>query len=362
MRILVRNVLFVVLASGILFVLLEGSVRLLAPQHARMEMLGGESLAMTDSLLGHRLRPGAVAVDHAIEFTARYAINEQGLRDDVVYHASRSDGDTRFLVLGDSFAFGVGNDYQHIWPVLVERTLAARGRRVELVKAGVPAFDTRLEVLYLNQLFAQTAPDVVILTFLPNDLFTNIPLQGDGEGADHAPQVVFSANEKSETLHVVTLLQRLLMNSDFLYSFLYRVTPRRQYFEVPPTAELQARLSITSGLLREAARFCRERGVPLVVLSIPQQFQVLVEGRGYRYEGLDMHYIDRELGRVAEQEGFRWISTLDTLASTYREKREDLYYRFDGHLNERGNRVVAEYFADQLDSVKQASGNAAPLH
>ena len=362
MRILVRNVLLVALLSGILFFLLEGSVRLWAPQQTRMEMLDGDSLAVEDSVLGHRLRPGAVAVDHAIEFTARYAINEQGLRDDVVYNAHKSTGHTRFLLLGDSFAFGVGSDYEHIWPVLVERAFAARGRRVELVKAGVPAYDTRLEVLYLNQMFAQTAPDAVILTFLPNDLFTNIPLRGDGEGADLAQQVVFSANEKDETLHVVTLLQRLLMNSDRLYSFLYRVTPRRQYFEVPPTAELQSRLATTSSLLREAARFCREQGVPLVVLSIPQQFQVLVEGRGYRYEGMDMRFIDRELKRLAVQEGFRWISTLDALASTYREKREDLYYRFDGHLNERGNHVVADYFADQLDLILQASQDPSPLH
>ena len=124
-----------------------------------------------DSVLGHRLRPGAVAVDHAIEFTARYAINEQGLRDDVVYSADKSEGRARFLLLGDSFAFGVGSDYKHIWPVLVRQTLAARGRPVELVEAGVPAFDTRLEVLYLNQMFAQTTPDAVILAFLPSDLF-----------------------------------------------------------------------------------------------------------------------------------------------------------------------------------------------
>jgi hypothetical protein len=77
MRILVRNILLVALLSGILFFLLEGGVRLWAPQQARMEMLGGESLAVKDSVLGHRLKPGAVAVDHAIEFTARYAINNR---------------------------------------------------------------------------------------------------------------------------------------------------------------------------------------------------------------------------------------------------------------------------------------------
>ena len=74
-----------------------------------------------------------------------------------------------------------------------------------------------------------------------------------------------------------------------------------------------------------------------------------------------MCYIDRELGRFAVQEGFRRISTFDTLTSTYRGKREDLYYRFDGHLNARGNHVVTEYFANQLDLVVQAWRDAAPL-
>lgn len=352
MRNLVQNVLIPAAISAILLLLVEGSVRLLAPQRTRMEMLAGESLAVKDVSLGHRLRPGAVAVDHALEFTARYEINAQGLRDDVVYGASKTEGSTRFLVLGDSFTFGVGNDYEQIWPVLAERAVAARGRSVELVKAGVPDYDTRREVLSLSRLFAQTTPDVVILVFLTNDVFTNDPLESDG--GDRAQQGAIGADDKNETLHSVILLERLLMNNDRLYSALYRLTPRREYFEVPPTAELQSRLSNTSSLLREAARFCRERSVPFVVLSIPQQFQVLVEGRGYRYEGMDMHYIDHELERLAGQEGFRWISTLDTLAATYRADREDLYYRFDGHLNERGNRVVADYLADQLDSLLQA--------
>ena len=362
MRLLVRNVLILALLSGLLFVLLEAGVRQLAPQEGRMEMVAGESLGVMDPVLGHRLRPGAVAVDHSSEFVAHYTINEQGLRDTVVYEASRKEGRKRFLLLGDSFTFGLGNDYDHIWPVLVERMLAARGRRIELVKAGVPGFDTRLEVLYLNEMFAQTTPDAVVLGFLPNDLFTNNPLSaGHGETESAAPAVV-AADEKAASLQVVILFARLLMSSDRLYSFLYQATPRRQYFEDSPTPELQAQLATTSGLLREAARFCRERGVPLVVLSIPQQFQVLVEGRGYSHEGLNMHYIDRELGQLAAREGFHWIPALDALASAYREQPEDLYFRLDGHLNERGNRLVAEYFTGQLDSLVQRWAGPAPLH
>lgn len=350
MRTLARDVLILLSLSCVLLLLLEGSVRLFNPQRTEMEMVAERSLAMEDSRLGYRLKPGAVAVEHAPEFTARYTINQQGLRDAAQYERPKAEASTRLLLLGDSFAFGYGNDYDYIFPVLVEQELVARGRRVELVKGGVPGYDTRIEVLYLKQLFAQTAPDAVILVFLPNDLFTNEPLQADDSANRRNPAVV-NADEKGLTLHALTLFQRLLMSNDRVYSFLYTATARRQYFQSPLSDEAQYRLATTTALLREVTHFCRERGVPLVVLSIPQLFQVLFEARGYQQEGIDVHYIDRELGRVAEQEGFRWISALNTLARAYSESGQNLYYRWDGHLNRGGNRVVGEYFADQLDSV-----------
>jgi hypothetical protein len=62
---------------------------------------------------------------------------------------------------------------------------------------------------------------------------------------------------------------------------------------------------------------------------------------------------------TASWDGFRWIPLLDTLAAAYREEHQDLFYRLDGHLNERGNRVVAEYFAGQLDPLVQGWRNAS---
>jgi hypothetical protein len=37
---------------------------------------------------------------------------------------------------------------------------------------------------------------------------------------------------------------------------------------------------------------------------------------------------------------------LPSLKERYRAEAEDLFYRFDGHLNERGNRAVADYLAE----------------
>jgi hypothetical protein len=62
----------------------------------------------------------------------------------------------------------------------LERTLQAAGYHADIVKAGVPAYDTRAEVLFLERLYPDYNPDIVALVFLPNDLFTNYPV-------DHRP-------------------------------------------------------------------------------------------------------------------------------------------------------------------------------
>src|SRR5262245_36848929 len=104
------------LSSGILLALTECSVRRWAPQNAPLVMVRGESLAVPDPILGHRNRPGAVAVQQSPEFHARYAINDDGMRD-ATSHRRDPRSSTRVLFLGDSFTFGYANEYEDIWPV-----------------------------------------------------------------------------------------------------------------------------------------------------------------------------------------------------------------------------------------------------
>ena len=77
-----------VVAITLLLLLAEGGVRLFAPQHVDTSMLEGGSLAVEDSLLGHRNRPGAVARQHGPEFTEAYpaktATSSSPVRDRVM--------------------------------------------------------------------------------------------------------------------------------------------------------------------------------------------------------------------------------------------------------------------------------------
>ena len=359
-----RDALVSLAIAAALFVVLEGATRIFAPQNLRTTYLAGASLGLRDDVVGHVNQPNVHARVEGPEFSVEYKINEQGFRDRSVYSPQKPATVTRILLLGDSFTFGASNAYDDIWPVQVEKEMRDAGQNVELIKAGVPAFDTRTEALYLERIYDLYRPDIVVFVFLPNDLFTNQPIsEGTETGTPDTPPKrdsgVRVASGKKSSLHTLTLLKRILMANDLAFTRLYMMTARRPYFASPPGKMLTEQFRDTSKLLSRAHRFCQQKGCEFLVLSIPQQFQVLAEARHVELEGIDPTRIDTEFKQFADNEGFRWIPVLDDLAEAYRQGK-DLYFRFDGHLNRDGNQAVAATVTDkflEILKLRQATRN-----
>ncbi len=354
---LLRTALILALLTIGLFAALEAAVRWITPQGTRTVYEGTGSRGLKDSLLGHVNRPGASVTSRGPEFEVEYTINRDGLRDRTRHPSPKPAGSVRVLVLGDSFAFGEGNEYEKIWPVLVERQLRQRGHRIDVVKAGVPAYDTRKEALYLERLFPRYEPDIVLLTFLPNDLFANSPIEEDGAPDDPA---IRARAGRPFLLHTVLLAKRLLMAIDYLYARVYTITYRRQYFSDPPGERLTEQLAVTNALLGRIARYCEERSALLAVLSIPQQFQVIAKANGFHFAGIDPDLPDRHFSQFAEGAGLVWIPTLEPLTRAYRANGEALYFRVDGHLNNAGNDIVAEVAVDAIERLLTAESRPVP--
>lgn len=344
----VRNYLGVVLVplvvTALLFAGPEVLLRAFWPQDVRIE--SAQSLGVRDDSLGHSLRSGNVIIERTPEFTATYITNSQGFRDRAVYCDTVPDGRTRILLVGDSFAFGQGVDYGDAWPMLLENGLRSSGRDVEIIKAGVPAYDTRTEVLQMRELVGRFHPDVVMMAFLPNDLFTNLPTEDSSEAMRRAVReteetVAQVRAEKSVHLHLVTFAERVVMSADYLYCALYAITPRKGYFATPLSEHVQAQLRTTRALLEMAKAICERSGARFLVVSIPQQFQVLYVSDNLEMEGIDPGWIDQEFARHAEANGYTWLPTLAALVEAYKGNGRDLYYRLDGHLTAEGNNVLA---------------------
>lgn len=154
------------LAVELLARLTTGGVGQLPEQTA-----GTKALWRYDERLGWSLRPGASANTRLENATrpgphaAIAHINAAGLRGREV----RRDGPGRILVLGDSFAFGVGVDD--------EQTLAAQlgwllGPSREVLNGGVSGYSTDQELLWFDRL-ASLRPEIVVLVVCDNDFGAN---------------------------------------------------------------------------------------------------------------------------------------------------------------------------------------------
>jgi len=99
-------------------------------------------------------------------------INSWGLRGAEI-EGPKPAGRRRVLVFGDSFAFGVGVDEPHLFTTRLEHSLTEAGDDVEVVNMGVSGYATDQELILLEELGPQLAPDLVLLVMCDNDFEEN---------------------------------------------------------------------------------------------------------------------------------------------------------------------------------------------
>lgn len=340
--------------SVALLAVLEGGLRAFFPQTLVPTAVRGERFNLPDPALGMRYAPGAIYRFRHPEYRVEYVINQDGFRTDRRGASPPSSSGPDVLLLGDSFTFGQGVPYAATWGVVGEERLRAQGLPVRMINAGMQGMDTRSELLLLRELAPRYRPDVVVVGFLINDLYTNVPLRRSGpRGADSADwsQVrdhVFVNPGSARSFHLLELARRLVTSSDAIYNRLYLAAPDRGAFlRLPLSDRPRRQLAVTEALLTEMAAECRALGVPLVVVSIPQQFQVLYRvSEPEQAGGIEVDFYDRHFSQLGSRVGFTWVPTLDALATA--EEPGHLFYRLDGHLSPAGHAVVGQVVAEAL--------------
>ncbi len=129
-------------------------------------------------------------VPHAsIRYT--YATNPRGYFDqhDSITHTFNSEGwrDSerdiekpvnviRILGLGDSYTFGQGVKHEHLFLSLLGPLLESQiaGKQIETINTGQPGYNTSMQKQLLERRGLDYRPDVVLLSFVPNDVEPDI--------------------------------------------------------------------------------------------------------------------------------------------------------------------------------------------
>ena len=331
----------------------EGLLRLRPEQHR-------EIWTQPDPILHHAQKPGWRGAFVTAEWDTEISINEHGLRDAPL--RPRGEVDRRVLIVGDSFAWGYGVEREETFSERLEARLAAEGKRVDVVNAGVISYSPILEWLYLREKGLALDPDLVIVAVDMSDLQDDLVYEAAAvyEGseivgirpqiADRGPLIRFFKS--------LRLVRRLRSLADGLYAR-YRSGEedssdaardlRTNRFaltrdDIAPE-EAAKHWSRTAGYLEKIQRLLRREGVPMLLMTYPYGHQVSGDewalGRHHYGFAADRTYGDhpeRFLRRFAETNEIPFLG----LFEAFRQSGEfPLYFPRDGHLTVAGHRLVA---------------------
>jgi hypothetical protein len=365
----------------LVLVLLEVALQLLAPHRpglrallyapraaTRFEEAGDLSELLEMSLLGHR--PFATVYG--------FVLNSRSLRTRE-YTNAKPPGALRVLAIGDSFAFDSGGlPHEDHWPTLLERDLAARRQQpVEVLRLGVPGTGTQFQ-LRLWQLEGRhlDADAVVLAFFVGNDFAEN-------RGALAGPtNFVDRLAARSASVRLARNLWRVRRGAHRLEPFHLaspgaaggerggyavegyreRFQPERPSFDaaafldierdrmsllhVSRRAEFERLFQETGAVLDVFASEVRDAGAELVVLVVPDEFQVHAEvarevARSARAD-LDDYDLDLPQRRLDAHLAARGVAAVDLLPAFRAAGASERLYRLrDTHWNAAGNALAA---------------------
>jgi hypothetical protein len=219
----------------------------------------------------------------------RFRINGQGMRDDREFARAKPAGTRRIVSLGDSFTVGYEVDADQTFSAVLERELRARGRRVEVLNAGVSGFSNAEECLYLERELLAYEPDVVLVSFFFNDLVDNVRsglfrLEGGrllpwneryvpaGRLADFLNRSWFFnlLSERSNLFVFAKERLTLMLKRDMVVENERNLAAAGKA-GAAADEEVRGQRQLAAAIFERMYGLLRERGIPLVIHSIPGQ-------------------------------------------------------------------------------------------
>jgi len=118
--------------------------------------------------------PGATYRHKSADISVTFTINRQGMRDSRDFAYAKPSGVKRIVSLGDSFTIGYEVDADKSFNAILESELNAAGIKAEVLNCGVSGYSNAEECLYAERELFKYDPDIVMVSFFPNDLVDNI--------------------------------------------------------------------------------------------------------------------------------------------------------------------------------------------
>lgn len=247
--------------------------------------------------------------------------NEHGLRDRPIL--PKGEDEYRVLALGDSVTFGAGVDQGKTFSARLEPLLQERLHRpVRVINSGVGGYNTVQEVTYFKQEGMTLKPDLVMLTYVQNDVEVN---KGPFD-----PWAQSSPWGKSFPDMVITMVGKLWFYRLMHHTYAYAL-PTSQSEATRASQQESRGWRESMSALGELVTMCQERKIPLIVFfrrMRPDENNLLLADVVRHAEG------------VPVKDMAPWFAGIK-VSSVVNSK-------VDGHPNAEGHRVMAEHMAEDI--------------
>ena len=325
----VKLAFILVLECIVLFAVAEGIARLFLPPGPHF--IHPQMLVEPSMRRGFTHKPN----QHAYTIDKPFVTNSLGLRDEREVPVNK-EREVRIVALGDSMTVGLGVRSEETFASQLEKSLNTRFGRVRALNAAVGAYTTWQEVDLLKEKIDHLQPDIVLLVFYWNDLYTKprpvvaIPVSESGEQHDAALKYlrIFKRSALLLFLRERYAILRLKISPSFDWSH------QEMIYEGGTSPYLEQAYQDVSESLEELKSLGEKHGFIPIVIVLP------IPGQIHRLDA-PIHMQNR-LKMITDKIGLRTIDMLHPLQQAY-TLRHDLVIPWDNsHYSPQGHKVVAE--------------------
>jgi lysophospholipase L1-like esterase len=281
---------------------------------------------IADAELGHKMAPNFKGL-YQQDYELTYTTNSFGLRDRE-FAPDPPPGVVRILAVGDSWTFGLGVDLSETWPKQLERALAERGIKAEVINAGVSGYSTLTYSKVLRRFYDLYHPQLTVVMVCANDPGGDIAVAAGNFGFAIKPQAgvikTFLKRRSALAMNLWITYLALRTPKDG-YTFMNTLTLRPD-----SDPDLQRGYTLYQDALLAMREFAHNKGMPLLLTAVPMGERFLTHTRELsRAQQLD--YISLE--------SLKGDPSIDGSNS-------------GGHYNPDGYRRIAAILADALAQRK----------
>lgn len=270
-----------------------------------------------------------------------YRINSLGFRgpepDSWAHPETR-----RVLLLGDSYAFGLGVDQEATLAAQLETRIEKSCRSAAVLNLGVPGYHTGQELALAEGIGFDLEPDLVVLLFYANDETTE----------------AFQYDPFTRVLYGDALPLPYGLKGPLARSAAYRWLARARVGQMRSRGDFEPlgdrHWPVTRSRLESLFQVCADHDVPLVLANLPM---LLSSEMLQRRDWAGHRNYDR-VAELAETHEIPWVDLRSALLAERRSPEEPFFERLvisvdpprDHHLNPAGYAIVADAVAETLIS------------